>query len=1181
MSTDHGDILSDLAGVRRRLRTLLALESLGRIVSVVIPSVALFAVLDWWVNFPWMLRAGALVGGIIWMAVAVWRRVIGPLVAPIPLEQIALRWTAMSDVERDEIAGAVEFMDGRGSGSAELWGRLISEASSHGPWQSGKHGLNPRRAAWAVGSALLLTIAMIGMSISLPELAQVGRSRVFLPWLATEWPRRVQIAPLTGDMTAALGESATSAMSVERGDHPYLRAFIEWGPIGGERRRSPMRREADGCFRFTFENIRAPIEYAFVAGDDDTRDRLSRISVARRPEAEESRLVLQPPEYVRSGATVVHVLGTEPVTAVRGSRATIEVSPRRLSAASAPTIGGSVVFDSGETFELHVAEDGSNAANDAGDRQPILRAAFVVESGGGFRIRLIDAGALESQSVVGHELVVKDDEPPTVELLEPAADTEMTLLGTLDVVARARDDFGVTAMELNASVDDREWQPIRNLLPENASDSAIAAGGDGGVATPVAERSIVWRPRTMDPPLTEGAVVELVVTARDGFERAGRRHDACRSASRRVRIVSESDLAELLRQSVSASASRLRGLARDLHTSIRESTAVNEGPAVRRAMTDRERDQAAQLSRELRRISEAGTDTANQLLDVARRADRNRAGRLDVASQAERLGRSIGRLSREQLLDAASSAERASDARLPDEQHTALGESIEAQRQALSEFTEFLDAMQRWDEFADAGRVIRDMLDRQEELIRQGGALARETVTGSIEELTAAQQRALVDLGASQSRLRSESASAFRGMTDLAAALATSDPASATTLTRAAATAAEATIIENMAAASAEIERNRLRGARESQVSAADGLRRVLAAMEERVDRELADLSRDASDLAAAVEKLLRAQETLIEQAHSLPEESAQPLESPRLADRQRTLARNAEGVSGRVNGVEHEALSAKFALLTAAAHMATAGGAFDLGELRAGTEAQEQAREQLVDALESLQTMQQRIERAMAERSMDAILVALTELREGQSEIHRETETMAARNGTDRRISRVESIRIKTLATRQAELASPLEGITERLTGSIVFRAVCDRIETHIGIAAQRLASGEPAAAVAEQSAVLMHLDRLIAVLEIRPEKRNDRFVDAEQSGGGGGAGEPTKSRPVPPLAELRVLKLMQVDLKDRTRALAEKLPEPLRRSEEQLREIERIGDEQRSIYELSSRMVESAKGD
>ncbi|MBX3394534.1 MAG: hypothetical protein KF841_04115 [Phycisphaerae bacterium] len=1181
MTNDHGDILRDLAGVRRRLRTLLALESLGRIVVVVIPSVALTAVLDWWVNFPWLLRAGALAGGILWMALAVWRRVLRPLVAPIPLDQIALRWSAITDVERDEIAGAVEFMDGRGSGSAELWEQLISEASSHGPWQTRRRGLNANRATWSVGSALLLMIATISVSILLPELADVGRSRVFTPWLATEWPRRVRIAPLTGDMTAALGESATPAMSIERGDHPYLRAFIEWGPVGGERRRSPMRRESDGCFRFTFDNVWSPIEYAFVAGDDDTRDRFSRIAVARRPEAEESRLIVQPPDYVGSDAAVVHVLGTEPVTTVRGSRATIEVSPRMAGDSSAPTIGGSVVFDSGDTIELHIAADDSLAEVGEGIQRPILRAAFVVKRGGGFRIRLIDRGGLESQSEVGHELVVKDDEPPTVELLEPAADTEMTLHGALNVVARARDDLGLTALVLSAAVEENKWLTICDLLAEGKSDSPVAAEAVVSVALPVAERSIAWRPRTMEPPLKEGDIVVLAAAAQDGFKRDGLSHDVRRSASRRVRIVSEADLAELLRQSVNVSATRLRGLARDLHASIRESVAVDEGPAVRRAMSDRERDRAAQLSRELRRISEAGAETATQLLDVARRADRNRAARLDVAAQAERLGRSIARLSREQLLDAASTAERASESRRPEEQHAALEESIGAQRQALAEFADFLEALQRWSEFADAGRVIRDLLDRQEELIRQSGALARETLSNSIEELSAAQQNALADLGASQSRLRSESVAAFRGLNELAATLATSDPASATTLIRAAAMAAESAIIENMASASAEIERNRLRGARESQASAADGLRRVLASMEQRIDRELADLSRDVSDLAGAVEKLLRAQEALIEQAHSLPEQSAQPLESPRLADRQRTLAQTAEGVSGRVNGVDHEAMSAKFALLTAAAHMETAGKAFDLGELRAGTQEQENARFQLMDALESLQAMQERIERAMAERAMDAILVALIELRESQSELHRETGTVAARTGSSERLSRVESIRVKALASRQAELAAPLERITERITESIVFRAVCDRIGEHIRIAARQLASGESHAAMTEQSAVLSHLDRLIAVMEIRPEKRNDRFVEAEQGGGGGGAGEPTRSRPVPPLAELRVLKLLQVDLKARTRALAETLPEPLKRSEEQLREIQRIGDEQRSLYELSSRMVDSAKGD
>ena len=68
--------------------------------------------------------------------------------------------------------------------------------------------------------------------------------------------------------------------------------------------------------------------------------------------------------------------------------------------------------------------------------------------------------------------------------------------------------------------------------------------------------------------------------------------------------------------------------------------------------------------------------------------------------------------------------------------------------------------------------------------------------------------------------------------------------------------------------------------------------------------------------------------------------------------------------------------------------------------------------------------------------------------------------------------------------------------------------------------------------------------------------------------------------SKPVPPLAELKVLRMLQVELNERTRRLSADLPGELGRSEGQLGEIEKLGEEQREIQEMSSKIVQGQKG-
>lgn len=1171
MTNSHEDILRRLVALRRRVRALLAVHGAAMLIVLMLPGVLAFAILDWWVHFPNLVRLAALAVAVGWAAAWIVRRIIRPILAPMPLEQLALRLGTMSETNRDALAGAVSFLGGHGSGSAELWQRVIDETTQNAPREAWTRGLHTRSVLAAALPATLLLAAVGWLHAREPDMCEIGRARLLAPWVSAEWPRHVRIVPLTTNVTAALGESVTLSMRVERGDHAYLRGFVEWGPKGGSVRRSLMQREADGVFRFTLENVRTTVTYAFSAGDDDTRGSPFRVMVVRRPELQSARLVLYPPAYARDATSQTFVLGSEPVSAVRGSAARVEVIARESDGDFALVSGGRLDFMDGATIELLRDEQ----------RPDVLIAEFVVTQSGLFHATLIGAGGLESRGDRAFELIARDDAPPIVEIISPQNDIDMTPRGVLEARVRAEDDFGVETLQIVAGADESVMRPVANVLHDAAADVDELRSESGEPNTPArrVDRTVRLRVRAMHPAAEPGDIVTFAALCADVFERYGIRRDPVRSAIRRVRIVSEAQFAEWLRQSLSSAGSQLQRLSAEVDSARSELARLDEGPAGGAPLDDAKRRAADQISRDLRQAESAARTLSEQLQELIGRAEQNHTSGSDAALQAGRLERGLRRMAREELREASNAAHEASATDDPVQQHDALEASQSASARALDEMRSMLAALARWNEFADIVRILREMLDRQEDLSRVCARHARDFGGQTLDELLEPQQASLRAARRAQGNLLGDAETLLRAMADAAAGLEWTDRASSETLNRASAIAAELNLIERMSFAASEIDENRLRGAIAAQQEALTALRAMIAALEARADRELAMLARSAADLATSVERLIRAQDELIEHTRAASSDESHA-DLPQWAGRQKSLARTAEGVAEKVREAGPEAFSAIFALLTAVAHMEAAAEQLDRSAAGAAIDEQESARTMLVEALETLREMQEQSERQMAERSLEAILEMLAGLRDAQAGLRGETAAVIEQIGTADRISRTESLKLASLAIRQGDLKSPLHDVTERLQSSLVVKHVLDRVGGLVESASEKLTLREPVAALALQVRVLNELERLIGAIESRPGRDRDRFVQ-ETEGGGGSAGEPTMSRPVPPLAELKVLRMLQGDLNARTRELDAASADHTRRSEAQLSEAVRLGREQAALRELAIQMMRKAQDD
>lgn len=1138
------DLIQSLVSIRRKLRVLLIIDGLGRLIIGAALVFAVFAFLDWWVRFPSYVRMFILGVLVSWGAVWVLRRIARPLMSSISLEQLALKLGRLTPETRDRLASAVTYMHGGGQGSPVLWGRVVEnalESTDATPLSVGLNSRKPLRAGSIAAIALILVTIFHVLS---PSFSSIAWKRLTKPLGSTRWPNSVVIEPLTRDVVVAYGEYFTAEMRLQRGYDPNLRAFVICIQPDGRRQRFLMDYDSDGVYRHTFENVRTSVSYAFAAGDDDTLASPYAVRVVRRPTVSSARFVFKPPTYAQTRPDEITPLLREPVVAVAGSHARLEIVCNKN--VNTERNGNNLLFEDGRTFKLKQNGSTSN----------VLIGEFTVEKGGLFRIALTDADGLQSHDEHRYQLIVREDELPKVAIVKPVGELELTTRGRLNLAVHAHDDFGVESLRILAAHNRGEMVEVGNLLKKPDEPSTEI------------NRTYVWQVGSISPAPKPGDSIEYVAEAQDNFKLNDRRHEPVRSALRRIRIVSVSQLAELLRQSLLDSRGTLRRLLADLQAVQNESARLDVEPE--RPLGDGQKETAAQLARELQRLTGLGREISRRIQRTADRAEMNQASRLDVALQAQRVAEKLRRLTDDVARKAAESLMSAVEASELPEQRDHLRESLQNQDKLASALREMLSDLDRWNEYADIVRRTREILDRQETLTRDVIRLGRILGGQAIAALEAAQRSELQRSFSRQSQLKLDTDALSQNMKQLSIALSTSDPAASGSLDRAVETAHQLTVADEMEDAAEEIRENRLNRAKQYQLRAAEALRAILSMLEEKPDRELAALSRKLEDLIGRLTKLIRRQRDLIDRASMEPDSES----LLRLIARQTSLAETATDVASRVNATDFEGLTARAEIMTSITHMQSAVKEFGQDKVSSAVEAQRQALDALETARELLQKLQERTDRLIAERSMAAILDFLVDLRESQSALKRETETIEARQTGADRLSRVDGLKLNGIAKRQKDLIKPLEQVNEKIGASVIYRHVCKKTKRLMQQAAERLRAHDCPEALTYQGRVLQHLNRLIAALQDRPQRRKEEFVAME--GGGGGAGAPSVSKPVPTLAELKVLRMLQEDVNERTRSWNVSLPDPLLRTEAQLRQTEALGNTQREIHDLAIQMIE-----
>jgi hypothetical protein len=182
----------------------------------------------------------------------------------------------------------------------------------------------------------------------------------------------------------------------------------------------------DGDFSFTVAAIHATTRYRAEAGG--VRSREYRIRVLDRPAVRLMRCVLQPPAYTRiPPQTLDENIGD--ISAIVGTRVEVTVD------ATSELRQAELVFGDGKRVSLS-----KKARAYAG--------SFAVMRNGSYHVELVDTAGTPSADPVEYSVKAQPDAFPTVAVVKPGANIDVTDNATVPMLVKVADDFGFSAVKL-------------------------------------------------------------------------------------------------------------------------------------------------------------------------------------------------------------------------------------------------------------------------------------------------------------------------------------------------------------------------------------------------------------------------------------------------------------------------------------------------------------------------------------------------------------------------------------------------------------------------------------------------------------------------------------------------------------------------------------------------------------
>lgn len=1171
-----------LAGVRRTAKGLLLVQRLGWIVAGVVAAVVIGGVLDYFLRAPVWLRSIGLLGALAVLALALWRRVLPALRFRPSLTEIALR------VESSQAGAGAPGVLASGLELGELGSTrpesvlaepVIAKAAALTTRLKPTEVFRPGAALRAGGVALLGVLAALALSAAQPRLSAIGLSRMLAPWAGAEWPKRTQIADATGLRHHPLGSALPLRAALIRSDRPAESTSVSAvyrliGPAGaGTQRRVILKDQPtqasvstpDGDARGTlFERLIEPtgltpdsptgrataaapmqLEYSFETADDRTEP--IRIALVDPPSILKSTLRVELPGYAAT------LLGAAP-----GVQAPLDLGPGGDErAAPAPILTGSRVALSIElnkpvppppALPAGPARDAWLAATLGPDMAALFTgdSPATLDAPAGAKswtlswthtraVRLALKPVDEYGIGPGEESVYRfdllTDNPPTAAVTTPTEDRSVLPTAVVALAGEGRDDVGLSHVALERQIARRgkgSESPAAEPVDERVEIVRESAGPTVDAQTGAVKR--LTTTASLDLSTLEvkpGDEVWITALAADAFELAGQRHQPVRSTVRKLRIMSRDQLVEQIWGELSGVRRSAIRIDQDQAEAQKSGAQPGEEAAKRseRAqaqLTERLARQGEAVKRLRKRVDENSLADAsvNQVLRDAEAA-LQKAGQ-QSAKASEKMGESARAQAQESAPKDAGAAERQ--------------EAQQGQQGVRDELTNLIDLLDQGEDTFASKRSLERLLEQQRAL-RDRTEQAGKTTTGKpAESLNAEEKAALDKIAEDQRALAEQLRDTLAKVQEREEKLRKNDPAAAQALAQAAQQAKRDQTPEKMEQAADQAQQNQPSNARQQQTAAIESLEQALKKLDQAQNNKDEVLSRFLASLIESIQGLVAQQTAELEELKK--REATADFKG--LDVGMATLHRNTLGVLDEANDAPREIAPVAKLIARAADAQVQA-----ITLLRATpvvedevAKAENESLDRLNEALAKAQDQQRQAQNRQAEKKRTELKAKYEEALKQQLSIKDNVEGLAQQEA-----SRRTRAAARLAGEEQQALLTTLEDLresTKEIAEAKVFDYAHSRLKDLMTAAGTKLIEGEASAAVVrQQTSAARVLRSLVEALDDR-KKPDDPFRKGEQQGQGGGSGQQAQPL-VPPAAEIVLLKAMQQEAAELTRAAAD----------------------------------------
>lgn len=1219
-------IAQQLRSVRRTGRLLLVVRRLAQVLAVLVPLAVGLGLLDYALRLPGTMRL--LIGLTVLGLAGVW--LVARLNRAISfwpsLAELALRAERLYPQLAGSLASAVEFsLEPTGyaqpSSTASMAKTAVREMNEKTQGVDVKRMVKLKPTVQACALAVLAVLVLTTIAVATPQASATAAQRWLLPLGDTQWPKVNEVQALTPDdaVFAADGKVRLRAQ-ITRGWSEGMRMTVQYRVLDeagegdwlsvrvAEQKNAPGSR-ADAHLYEAMLDVPPPVARSLMAGQrssatlevrysagDDTTDTQA-LTLAARPEIDKVIVKTQPPKYA------LGLIGKQ--------RIALHEQADRIASTST-LIGSTVTLD--VTFNKPIPESQAEAAARTWASQVSgkHKLSLPVNDGlvDGFVLiwslnrtvtgtfDLTDAFGLSStDNDKQYRIQAIEDELPASVLLKPATDESVLPGASVVLSAIAQDDIAMQSIKLDIVVPDRDNTPedAEQIVMRSLEDAALIK--TGWFETLELDYTLLLK----DLKLLPGDEVLITAMGQDIYELDGKRHDPVASDTRRLRLITEQELADQVRRVLRGVRNTGQSLERNQRL-VAERTENSPPAETAEQQSDISRRIAAQqdtveaLRDRLTRNEPHNLDALGELLD---RADELLEQAEAASEQAkESLGEAADQQQqREQAQErervAAAQDEPADQVQAEQDVKQADANQKQAQREAqaaqdkareqLAELVAALDTGESVGEIESELAAIQSDSERAAEKTKE---LLPKTIGQKAEDLDEKTRKELEDNADKQRELADRAEALIDKMRAAAEQIGENgqtpeERATAKTLSQAADIAERQGLQENTEQAAEKLDQNQVADAANEQQQAMNTLEQMMEELGKQKQRRQEELKRLLQELAQKIQKLVDEQRDQLARAEAAKPDALGVLERPQFMLRKRTMAVQAQAMQAPKTEAVGEPLG------QAVQSQAEAVKAIRVTDKQSALNHEAEALAQLEAALAMINKEQDQQQEEEQREERFALRQAYYDLADRQERLlaiamqHQRDEDYSRRDW--RQINKLyqEPLEDKNLDEEQGTIRTKADELKEKAGDAMVYQSLHRRIDQAANRAANRLSARRiDALVLGEQRTVVQMLRAMGDALDDTAEQ--DKFEKDEQEqeppDGGENPPGPGEDPPlVPDLAQIKLLREVMIVLRNQTESLAEAGDGLAQVDREQ--QLNDLADQQRELKTLGEQLIEKLK--